>query len=449
MAQILVIDDERNIVKSLETFLNIRGHTVLQALTFREGEKKFFQEDPEIVILDVFLRGENGIDLLKKFHKARPEVPVLMISGHADIRTAVEAVRLGAYDFLEKPVDTERLELLIQHAEKEIGLAKQVNQLKDRWVRENLYIGSSREFRDTVGIAEKAGPSDAAVLITGESGSGKEPLAYYTYLCSSRRDEPFITVNCAALPEELFASAVFGHVKGAFTGAVSGRDGFFQAARKGTLFLDEVGEIPLALQPKMLRALESGEIQKVGSSVIERADVRIIAATNRDLVKAVDQGAFREDLFYRLNQIPLSVPPLESRKEDIPGLIDFFIRHLERKSAISGRSFSEDGIRYLQSRKYKGNIRDLVERTLILSDADCIGGKELEKADHIGISNTNKFRSDRKMTLREAKHEFEKEFIQGQLVLHGNSVKETAETLGVLPNNLSRRIKELGITFRD
>lgn len=474
MAKVLIIDDDEAVLAALSGYLRLRGHEALAAADAAQGIELFERETPEIVLLDVFLKGKNGLDLLKTRLAREPGPGVIMISGHADVATAVSAIKLGAFDFLEKPIDTDRLDILIGNLSRELGFRRGIERLRRTWREENMFLGGSRAMREAVDIAERAASSALSVLITGENGTGKEIFARYIHMMSGRVGGPFIAVNCSALPPELIESALFGHRKGAFTGAHADTDGYFSAASGGSLFLDEIGELPRSLQPKLLRALENGEIQRVGSTAAERVDVRIISATNLSLSQAMRSGGFREDLFYRLSQLPIRVPALRERREDIRGLAGFFARP-------RGLLLSEEAFLYLEGRQWPGNIRELknlIERAAVLARASPISGMEIRAIDATGIfalgamgptsaaegagedsvlldgayleaARAAEDGSSTPMSLVDAKRVFEKRYVEARLAAHRWSVRETAEELGMLPNNLSRKISELGIKLVD
>jgi two-component system nitrogen regulation response regulator NtrX len=450
MPKVLIVDDEENILLSLGTALELKGYVVAAASSFREGQECFLKDKPDIVILDVFLKGSDGLVLYREFIKTDPDVPIIMISGHADVEMAVRAIKEGAYDFVEKPIDIEKLGITIEHALDQRGLSREVGHLKEKWIEEHFFIGSSPIMQAAARTAEKAAPSNLTVLITGENGVGKEPMAYYIYLHSRRVGMPYIVINCAAIPAELFESELFGHKKGSFTGAVSDRPGFFAKADGGTLVLDEIAEIPGYLQPKILRAIENGEIQGIGCQTLEHVDVRVIAVTNRNLEHEIREGNFREDLFFRLDQVPLFIPPLRERREDIPGLVSFFSKEIQEREELTGRTFSRQAMEYLNRRDYRGNIRELrnlIERFIIFADSGSIDLEMMKSIDSSGgytSGNENPFLET--MSFTRAKEKLMRDYISAQLAKHNNSVKETAEALVMLPNNLSRKMRELGIS---
>jgi DNA-binding NtrC family response regulator len=469
----LVVDDEENVRKSLIAFLTLRDIEAEGAADYRSGLEAIRSGRFDAALVDVRLGQADGTELMKEMLEHDPELPVIMISGHADIRTALAAVRAGAADFMEKPVDQGRLEAVMANLARRADLKRRVRGLEEAWLEEHMAGRGSPAMAAALSLARKAAGSRLSVLIRGESGSGKELFARYIHLCSPRSSGPLVPVNCAAIPRELFESQLFGYRKGAFTGAAQDRDGLFQAAAGGTLFLDEVGDLPPELQPKLLRALEYGEIQRVGAGQPERADVRVIAASNRDLEAAAARGAFREDLYYRLAQVSIRVPSLAERAGDLIPLAEHFLR--ESSGAGQGRrGFAPDALAYLEGRSYRGNVRELknlVERAAALSDARLICAAELAALEG-GASPTEstapeppasprlvaEFRSDPSqaclkgllddfplLRLKEARVEFDRRYIAMVLEMHGGSVSKAAGLLGMLPNNLSREIRSLGL----
>ncbi|MCP5453605.1 MAG: sigma-54-dependent Fis family transcriptional regulator [Spirochaetaceae bacterium] len=443
MARVLAIDDDASYLESMTGYLRLKGHEAAGVTSPPEPEAIAGAYD--IVLLDIALDGESGFDWLDRY--AAAGVPTAMVSGLADAKTAVRAVKAGAVDVLEKPVDTGRLEVVIAMAEEKSALARSDRAGRDAWLEEHLYVGGSEAMRSLVEAAERGAATSLCVLLHGPSGSGKDPLARWIHFRSRRSSGPFVAVNCASIPGELAESELFGHRRGAFTGADRDRAGCFAEAAGGTLFLDEIGELPPALQPKLLRAIESGEYRPIGADAPRRSDARVVAATNRDLKAEAAKGAFREDLLYRLAQIPLAVPPLSARADDIPALARFFAARL------GGRRFSDDALEYLRRRDYPGNVRELrnlVERALALAPGAAeVDAPTLRAIDESGWAplgggaGGRAFPLDPAMPLREAKRRMELAYIERQVELAGDSVGRAAERLGVLPNNLSRRLGEL------
>lgn len=451
MNSILIVDDEKNILSSLKTFLTLSGYEVFAAATLETGKRLYLEKRPQITILDVFLQGEDGIELLSFIRQETPQAVVIMISGHAAVKLAIEAIKKGAYDFLEKPIDTEKLKIIIENGLRQNGLLNQLANFKKKWLTDNFIVGNTQPMQEILQLAEKVGSTNLIVLIHGESGVGKEMLAYYIFLNSNNIEAPYIPVNCAAVQPELFESSLFGHKKGAFTGAIADKAGFFQAADGGTLFLDEIGEIPLFLQVKLLRAIEYGEVQGVGYDRPVKVNTRILCATNRNLEQEVEEGRFREDLYFRLNQVPVFLPTLKARKTDIPLFIEKFQKELSEKNGLPAKKITDDGLVYLVNRDYKGNIRELrnlVARVTLMTTGESIGLEDLKRIDTPGRNPAGKETIfERTMPLQEAKQYLERLYLESQLQLFHYSIKDTSAALDILPNNLSRKIAQLGISI--
>ena len=386
MAKILIIDDERAIRNTLKEILEFEGYEIDLAENGRVGVEKAKGGGYDLIYSDVKMPEMDGVEVLDTRQKEEAcECPIVMISGHADVETAVTALKNGAYDFIEKPLDLNRLlvttknALEQKHLKAENSRSKQeISALRKKMASKNQMIGESEAIQHVRAIIEKVAPTEARVMITGDNGTGKEVVARLLHEGSQRADKPMVEVNCAAIPSELIESEVFGHMKGAFTGAVKDRAGKFEQADGGTLFLDEIGDMSLAAQTKVLRALQENEITRVGSDKPIKVNVRVIAATNKDLQAEIAAHRFREDLFHRLNVIPVHVPKLDERKEDIPLLVEHFNKLICNEMGISSKTFSEDAIVALQARSWTGNIRELrnvVERLLIL------GGSTISKTD--------------------------------------------------------------------
>ncbi len=384
MAKILVVDDERAIRNTFKEILEFEGYEVQVAEDGQQGINKALAEDYDLIFSDVKMPNKDGLDLLQELHD-KVKAPIVLISGHGNIETAVEAIKKGAWDFIEKPLDLNRLLVTTKNAidhqslKQELGETKeQVRSLRKKVAGRNRMVGDSDACAHIRELIDKVAPTDARVLITGDNGTGKEIVAHLIHEQSNRNDKPMVEVNCAAIPSELIESELFGHMKGSFTGAVKDRAGKFEQADGGTLFLDEIGDLSLAAQAKVLRALQENEITRVGADKTIKVDVRVLAATNKDLRKEIEEGNFREDLYHRLNVIPIHVPSLEERKEDIPALVAYFAQQICEEQRITVKTFTKDAIALLQSRKWRGNIRELrnvVERLIILS------GSEISKQD--------------------------------------------------------------------
>lgn len=370
MADILIIDDEKAIRKTLTEILSFEGYKLEEAADGEEGLKKFKEKAFDLVLCDIKMPKLDGIEFLQKAGETNPDVPIIMISGHGNIETAVEAVKKGAYDFISKPPDLNRLLITIRNAMERSSLVTETKVLKRKVSRVQEMIGESQPIQRIKDTIEKVAPTDARILITGENGVGKELVARWIHEKSNRVSGPLVEVNCAAIPTELIESELFGHEKGSFTSAVKQRIGKFEQANGGTLFLDEIGDMSLSAQAKVLRALQEGKITRVGADKDINVDVRVIAATNKDLLKEVDEKLFRLDLYHRLSVILIHVPSLNERRDDIPVLVDQFLQDICTDYGIAKKNIDEDAIRLLQDYDWTGNIRELrnvVERLVILS----------------------------------------------------------------------------------
>ncbi len=462
--KILVVDDDVAMARELCAFLVRHGHSTHNAGSLGEAVELLRTEAVDLVVTDLFLGQERGSELL-----APCEAPVIVISGVGGVPDAVDAVRSGAYDFLEKPIDTERLLSLLRNIQKGLNSERKLRALREDWLEEHAAYAGGSSFEDAIQHARDGGETNLAILLRGPTGSGKDVLARWIHYCSSRAAGPFVSVNCAAIPEELADAAFFGARRGAYTGSSEDRDGWFQAADGGTLFLDEVAELPMATQAKLLRALDSGEAQRVGGTKAERADVRILSATNRDLVADVGAGLFREDLYWRIAQMEIRVPPLAERPEDLVPLARFFLERMCDGALGARPLLGEDAEPWLRARAWPGNareLRSLVERAAwharrraaagtVLVDATAlekaatmegglIPGNPVPGAQSRGGPDT----SGEMLPLKEAKEEFERGYVRGALERCDGSVAKAAAALGLLPNNLSRKLKELGIKAR-
>lgn len=379
MADILIIDDEKAIRKTLTEILSFEGYKIDEAADGEEGLKKFKEKSYDVVLCDIKMPKLDGIEFLQKAADASPDIPIIMISGHGNIETAVEAVKKGAYDFISKPPDLNRLLITIRNAMERSSLVTETKVLKRKVSRVQEMIGESAPIQRIKDTIDKVAPTDARILITGENGVGKELVARWVHEKSNRASGPLVEVNCAAIPTELIESELFGHEKGSFTSAVKQRIGKFEQANGGTLFLDEIGDMSLSAQAKVLRALQEGKITRVGADKDISVDVRVIAATNKDLLKEVDEKSFRLDLYHRLSVILIHVPSLNERRDDIPVLVDQFLRDICADYGIAKKNIDEDAIELLQEYDWTGNIRELrnvVERLVILS-AKTITGEDV------------------------------------------------------------------------
>ncbi|MFL9843712.1 sigma-54-dependent transcriptional regulator [Flavobacterium rhizosphaerae] len=380
MPKILIIEDEAAIRRVLGKILAEESDTYMieEAEDGANGLEKIQNDDYDLVLCDIKMPKMDGVELLEAVKKIKPEIPFVMISGHGDLETAIQTMRLGAFDYISKPPDLNRLLNTVRNALDKKELVVENKMLKKKVSKNYEMVGSSEPIEHIKGIIEKVAPTDARVLITGPNGTGKELVAHWLHEKSERSGAPFIEVNCAAIPSELIESELFGHVKGAFTSAVKDRAGKFEAANKGTIFLDEVGDMSLSAQAKVLRALQENMVQRVGAEKDIKVDVRVIAATNKDLKTEIAEGRFREDLYHRLAVILVKVPSLNERRNDIPLLVDFFTQKIAEEQGTAQKKFSDDAIKLLQEYDWTGNIRELrnvVERLIIL------GGSEISESD--------------------------------------------------------------------
>ena len=441
-ALVMIVDDEEGIRETLSGILEDEGYESITAYSGEEAVKKAKENPPDVVLLDIWLPGMDGIATLKELKENHPAVPVIMISGHANIEIAVKATKMGAYDLLEKPLSIEKVLLAVVRALEKRGL-----ELENRMLRENLLkkcrmIGESAKIKQLKEQITMAAQSNSRVMILGESGSGKELVAQLLHETSSRSGGPFIEVNCAAIPQELIESELFGHERGSFTGAFERKKGKFELADNGTLFLDEIGDMSLQTQAKVLRVLETQEFQRVGGSKNIKVDVRIISATNKDLAEEVKKGNFREDLYFRLNVIPIKVPSLRERLEDIPELVDNFLDIFAAEYGQQKKEITEDAVKMLQKHPWPGNIRELknvLERLVIMTPSKTIAAADMFMPESPG-SDYFSF-----STLRDARDAFEKDFIIKKLDENAWNISKTAEVLDMERSNLHRKIKAYDI----
>src|SRR5215475_13402724 len=380
--RILIVDDEQGIRATLGQLLEFEGYDVRAVANAVDGITEYQKQRPDLVFCDVKMAGIDGVEALKRIKEIDASAVVVMISGHATIQTAVEATQLGAYDILEKPLDTDRILVTLRNALQHLDLHEENTRLKETIQSRYEIVGKSYGIRAVIDKIDRVAKTPARVLITGENGTGKELVARALHAQSSRADGPFVEVNCAAIPSELIESELFGHMKGSFTGAVADRAGKFEQADGGTLFLDEVGDMSLAAQAKVLRVLQDGVVTRIGGAKPVEVDVRVLAATNKTLSEEIGAGRFREDLFYRLNVVPISVPPLRERREDIPLLIQHFLGQLTSKEGMAARAVAPDAVERLARLEWPGNVRELrntIERLLILAAGPRITGDDIER----------------------------------------------------------------------
>ncbi|MBI4840870.1 MAG: sigma-54-dependent Fis family transcriptional regulator [candidate division NC10 bacterium] len=446
--EILVVDDEKNIRGSLEGILKDEGYRVRGIATGEELLKQVGQAVPDLVILDVWLPGMDGLQTLEEVKRLHPELPVIMISGHSTVEAAVKATKLGAYDFIEKPLSLEKTVLAVRNA-----LDRQRLELENRALRQTLeqryeIVGESPTIQALRAQIQSAAPSHGRVLIRGESGTGKELIARAIHRQSLRRDKPFVEVNCAAIPDELIESELFGHEKGAFTGATTKRRGKFELADGGTIFLDEVGDMSLKTQAKVLRVLQEQTFERVGGTETLSVDVRVIAASNKALEEEIQKGTFREDLFYRLNVIPFEVPPLRERREDLPLLAAHFLRLFSEEYGKREKSLSPGAMDLLLQHPWPGNVRELrnvMERMVIMVPGDTIQDSDLAPSLRTRPAAAAEAPADQVMewdgSLREARERFERQYILRRLGEANWNITRTAERLGIERSNLHRKMK--------
>ncbi len=448
---ILIVDDEPAILSTLSAVLSDEGYHVYTADDSEEGMKLAQSHTPAIVLLDIWMPGQDGIDTLKNFKTLLPDLPVIMMSGHGSIETAVRTIKLGAYDYIEKPLSLEKVILMVKHALNELHLKRENRILKKLVERRDEIIGTSPaigRLREEIGLA---GPSQSRVLISGENGTGKELVARAIHAQSPRKGDPFLEINCAAIPENLIESELFGYEKGAFSGAQQRKIGQFELADGGTLFLDEIGDMTLSTQSKVLRVLQGQEFYRVGGNIRVTVDVRVIAASNKNLAEEIKRGAFREDLYYRLNVIPLHVPPLRERTDDISLLLAHFISEVAREERIKPKELSEETVVILKRYAWPGNVRELknmVERLMIMVPSSTIKPEDLpEFLKHPSQSEQDAAlpNASPPSSLKEARGLFEKGHILRKLTENGWNIQKTAESLKIERTHLYRKMKLLGI----
>ncbi len=449
--KILLIDDEVSILTSLSPALEEEGFAVKTGKSAEEALSILERDSFDCLMLDIWLPGKDGLELLKMVRERWPELAVIMISGHGTIETAVRATKLGAFDFLEKPLNLEKVILTIRHALDLSRLSREYQRLQTEVVGEEELIGESEAIRKIKETMEKVAPSEGWVLITGENGTGKEVAGKMLHRKSLRKDGPFIAVNCAAIPEELIESELFGYEKGAFTGAEGRRLGRFELADGGTIFFDEIGDMSLATQAKVLRALQEQEFQRLGASDTVRVDLRVIAATNKNLEAELKAGRFREDLYYRLNVIPIYLPPLRERKEDLPLLVNHFFQAFCDRNRLRVKRIHPQVVEALKQYPWPGNVRELkniIERMLILSSGEAVTLKDLPPGIMMGEKDAgvNVFPPSQ---LKDARKIFEKQFILRQLIELNYDIPAAADSLGLDRTTLYRKLKQLGINLEE
>jgi two-component system nitrogen regulation response regulator NtrX len=447
--KILIVDDERGVRAALGQLLEYEGYEVRTAENAVDAIAEYERYRPHLVFMDVKMAGIDGLEALKKIRDLDPAATVVMISGHGTIQTAVEATQLGAYDFLEKPLDTDRILVTLRNALQHLELHAENTRLRETIEARYEMVGRSYAIRALIDTVERVAPTPARVLISGENGTGKELVARAVHRLSSRANEPFIEVNCAAIPSELIESELFGHMKGSFTGAVNDRSGKFELADGGTLFLDEIGDMSLAAQAKVLRVLEDGVVTRIGGSKPTAVDVRVIAATNKNLEAEIAEGRFRQDLYYRLNVVPVTVPPLRDRREDIPALVQHFVSLLTQREGMAPRAVAPDAIERLTSYDWPGNVRELrntIERLLILTTSTRITAPDVDRllgrraAEGTSLGSLLEYK-----TFEEFREAAERSFLLAKLREMDWNVAETARNLDMPRSNLYKKIERYGL----
>ena len=449
--QILVVDDEERIRQSLNGVLKDEGYEVMEGKDGAQALKQIEIDPPDLVLLDIWMPGMDGMETLERIKKQIPNLPVIMISGHANIELAVKATKLGAYDFIEKPLSLEKVLLTISNALVFSRLEQENRALRQEIERKHEIVGTSSAIQQLKEQIKIVAPTNGWVLINGENGTGKELVARGIHRLSLRADKPFVEVNCAAIPEELIESELFGHEKGSFTGALTKRRGKFDLANEGTIFLDEIADMSLKTQAKILRILQEQKFERVGGTEMIFVDVRVVAATNRDLQEEMQKGRFREDLYYRLNVIPMIVPPLRERKGDIPILIEHFIVAFCLENHKEPKRISPEAMDLLVCYPWPGNVRELknvVERMVIMTRTAMIEAKDIPDP----VREQRKAQPESSFLdyhlLKDARREFEKRFIMKKLQENDENISKTAEVIGIERSNLHRKIKSYGIEMK-
>jgi two-component system nitrogen regulation response regulator NtrX len=448
--KILIIDDELGIRTSLTGVLEDEGYYTKAVESGEEGLELLKKENFDVVLLDIWLPGQDGIEILKKIKEIDENIIVIMISGHGTIETAVQATKLGAYDFLEKPLSSEKVNLTIKNALKHKRLEEENIQLREKFKSRNILIGESESIKRLKEQIKIAAPTNGRVLIYGENGTGKELVARLIHEHSPRRNKRFVEINCAAIPDDLMESELFGYVKGAFTNAFKDKKGKLLLADGGTLFLDEIGDMSLKTQSKLLRVVEEQKFEPLGSTESISIDTRIIAATNKDLRKEIEKGNFREDLFFRINVIPFYIPPLRERKEDIPLLVNYYLEFFSTEYGKKLKKISPSAMKLLVDYKWPGNVRELknlIERLVIMVPKDIIEPSDLSLTMVAFPSRESLIIKDYG-SFQEAKEAFEKEFIQRKLKEHNWNITKTSEELKIERSHLYKKIKAYGIDIK-
>ena len=449
-AKILLIDDDAGIRDSMRMPLEYEGYEYNSAASAEEGIALLQRDPPDMVFLDIKMAGMDGLEALQRIKALRESLPIVIISGHGNVQTAVEATRRGATDFIEKPFGAERLLVTIRNALDQARLVDENRSLKRAVEARHQMVGESPMLRQVWDAVKRAAPTNATVLLLGESGVGKELVARSIHRNSLRSRDRFVQVNCAAIPEELIESELFGHEKGSFTGATEKQIGKFEQADHGTIFLDEIGDMSAKTQAKVLRVLQEGEVERLGSARTIKVDVRVIAATNKDLDEEIAKGTFREDLYFRLSVIPIRVPPLRDRREDISLLVKHFADLFSRDNNRKPQRFTPAALDYMQKARWKGNIRELkntVERLIIMTPGETIDVDDLREVVRVETKpSAADNEKERPGTLREFKESAERAFLVGKLRENNWNISKTAEVIGTPRSNLYKKLEQYGIT---
>lgn len=438
---ILIVDDEKNIRESLKMIIEDEGFQVLTAGSGEEALEIFEKQIVHLIILDVWLPKMDGIAVLNKVKKLNPSVEVIVISGHADLSTAVKAVKEGAYDFLEKPLSKEKIVISIKRILEKQKLETEYKELKNKLDWQFELIGESGVIKKLKETIAKIAPTKSRVLVRGESGTGKELVVRAIHFLSPRKNGPFVKINCAAIPSELIESELFGHEAGAFTGAKERKIGKFEQAHTGTIFLDEIGDMPLSMQAKLLRVLQEDEFERIGSNKKINIDVRVIAATNKNLEEETKNGKFREDLYFRISAVPILVPPLREHSEDIPILINYFLQKFSQENNMKKKNIEKEGIESLKNYSWQGNVRELknfIERLVILTKGEVITDNEI-------MNLLPKSIAVKTGSLQQTLEEMEKKLIANALELNDWNITKTAKSLGMDRTNLHKKLNSYQI----
>jgi DNA-binding NtrC family response regulator len=447
---ILVVDDEKSILDIMKMTLEYEGYQVKVCVNGPDALSYIKKSTPDAVLLDVKMPGMDGLEVLDHIRETDPSIPVIVLTGHGSIETAVEATKKGAFDFLSKPPDRDKILITLRNALQQNALLRENIEMRQEIEATEHIVGNSKPIKELLATVQRVAPTEAYILITGENGSGKELIAKEVHKHSKRVDKALVEVNCAAIPKELIESELFGHEKGAFTGATVQRIGKFESANEGTLLLDEIGDMSLEAQAKVLRVLEEGSFERVGGSKLISVDVRVIAATNKNLQVEIKEGKFREDLFHRLNVIPLNVPPLRERREDIPLLIDYFLEQVCAKNKLPLRVIENAAVKRLSQMAWPGNIRELrnaVERLAILVP-DSISDTDVDRYVR-GSSDEIASIFSREILFQEFKDVSERMFLKKQLERYDWNISKTAEMIDVQRSHLYTKLKKYGLTRED